>query len=257
MARASCRIKPESLKRGLAVSLSVIFALIVLICGLIVHPEALFPHVMTGQILQVYSDQPIDEQGGHDFICDTEKILTKWPYGFRQRQYRVFVTNSTWRRLLFFTLNFDSGGVVYCFLSERNAFLSGADFRRGRLIAPTGMAMPPPRTLAFYGAHELVHLLTAERVGVYRFVTMPAWISEGVADYIALGGTPDLAALERSVNLAQDSTSIELINRFGVYPKYRLLVAKFSDVYGWSLDRLFQCKLGFDSARVYIETRIH
>lgn len=183
------------MRRAFLVLVSAVLAAGGVICGVIAHPEPLFAHVMSGKMLRVYSDEPIDEEGGRAFIGEAEALLAKWPFAHQQRVYRVFVANSSWRRLLLFTYNFGSGGVAYCVISGRNAFLSGADFSHGRLMAPSGAVMPPPRTLAYYSAHEVTHLLTGEQVGAYGFVAMPVWISEGIADYVALDGARDFASL--------------------------------------------------------------
>lgn len=46
-------------------------------------------------------------------------------------QYRLYVTNETWRQRLFFLINTDAHGLAY---PGGSVFLSGADFNKGRLI---------------------------------------------------------------------------------------------------------------------------
>jgi hypothetical protein len=220
-----------------------------LIIGLIVYPQVLFAHVMSGSSLQVYSDAPIDEQGGRAFIAGTEALLAKWPIPPQQTTYKIFVANTEWRRRLVLTYNQDAGGVVYYVVSGRNAFLSGADFRAGTLIAPSGAVMPPPRTLTYYGAHEVAHLLTGEAVGSVAYITLPLWIREGVADYVALGGAKDFRALAQAVGALKEPPSLDLMNRFGVYPKYRLLVAHMIEREGWSIEKLLHSGLSQDEAQ--------
>jgi hypothetical protein len=227
-----------------------ITALIALVCGLIIHPRPLFAYSLSGNMIELYSDAPINEAGGRAFIRETEAILAKWPVnpGSQADSVTLFVVNSAWRRRILFTNRQAVGGLVYFPLSGANAFLSGADYEKGLLIAPSGNVMQPPRTLAYYGAHEAAHLLTGRQVGAFGYVTMPQWICEGVADYVALEGASDYAALAEAASALQGETPLAVINRFGVYPKYRLLVGYFLDRKGWSLEQLLHSTMSLEEA---------
>jgi hypothetical protein len=217
-----------------------IAAIASLVIGAIIRPQTLFAHTLRGNLLEVYSDTPIDEPGGRAFIDRTESILAKWPIQSAKPAgtIRLFIANTPWRRQILFTSRPQVGGLVYFPLSGTNAFLSGADFENGLLIARSGAIMQPPRTLAYYGAHEAAHLLTGRQVGTIAYLTMPEWIREGVADYVALEGAADYAELAAAAADLQGQTPLGIINRFGVYPKYRLLVAYFLEREGWSVEQL-------------------
>lgn len=225
-----------------------LLALVGGIGALIVHPQPLFAHVMHGRLLKVYSDEPIDEAGGRAFIAGAEMLLAKWPIALKHTEYKVFVTNSPWRQRLLFTYRYGVGGLVYCIFSCRTGFLSGADFPANRLIAPSGDVMPAPRTLVYYGAHEAVHMLTGEALGSLGFLLMPEWIREGVADYVAMGGAPDFPALAQAVGRLEGWPPLPIINRFGVYPKYRLLVAHMVEREGWSIEKLLRSGMNISEA---------
>jgi hypothetical protein len=228
------------MKRVLFRSGVFIAAVATLIIGAIIHPQALFAHTLRGNLLEVYSDAPIDEAGGRAFINRTEAILAKWPIQSAKlpETIRLFIANTPLRRHILFTNRSQVGGLVYFPLSGTNAFLSGADFKSGLLIAPSGAIMQPPRTLAYYGAHEAAHLLTGRQVGSIDYLSMPEWIREGVADYVGLEGAADYAELANAASGLHGQTPLAVINRFGVYPKYRLLVAYFLERKGWSFERL-------------------
>jgi hypothetical protein len=227
-----------------------IAALIALVCGLIIHPQPLFAYSLSGNMIELYSDAPISEAGGRAFIQETESILAEWPgnAGSEARTVRLFVVNSAWRRGGLFTNRQAVGGLVYYPLSGTNAFLSGADFEKGLLIAPSGAVMQPPRTLAYYGAHEVAHLLTGRQTGTLGYLNMPEWIREGVADYVALEGAADYPALAEAASALQGEAPLAVINRFGVYPKYRLLVGYFLDRKGWSLEQLLHSTMSLEEA---------
>ncbi len=80
-------------------------------------------------------------------------------------RYHIYVTNAAWRHRLFFFRSPKAGGLTYYVGHGGNAFLSGADFAAGRLVK-WGHVTPPPRTLAYYCAHELSHIVVAEHLGV-------------------------------------------------------------------------------------------
>jgi hypothetical protein len=223
-------------------------ALIALICGLIVYPQPLFAYSLSGHTIKLYSDAPIDEAGGRAFIDETQSILARWPVkpGSQAETVSLFVVNSAWRRRILFGNRPHVGGLVYYPLSRSNAFLSGADFENGLLVAPSGAIMPPPRTLAYYGAHEAAHLLTGRQAGTLGYLKMPEWIREGVADYIALEGAPDYPALAEAASGLRGEATLAVINRFGVYPKYRLLVAFFLEQKGWSLEQLLRSGMSLE-----------
>jgi hypothetical protein len=123
-------------------------------------------------------------------------------------------------------------------------FLRQADIAANRLLhlpcepvpAPNcGTPVAPPRTLAYYAAHEIGHDLIGERIGAIANWRLPHWIREGLADYIGFGSQVDidrlLAAWKRG------DTDLDP-KRSGTYARYRLLVAWFLDRQGWSIDRL-------------------
>jgi hypothetical protein len=232
-----------------------IATLIALVCGLIVYPQPLFAYSLSGNMIKLYSDAPIDEAGGRALIQKTESILAKWPInpGSQAEIVRLFVVNSFWRRRILFTSRQAVGGLVYYPLSGTNAFLSGADFHKGLLIAPSGAVMQPPRTLAYYGAHEAAHLLAGRQVGILGYLAMPEWTREGIADYIALEGAADYPALAEAAASLEGDAPLALINRFGVYPKYRLLVAFMLEREGWSFERLLRSRMSLEAAQMMFE----
>jgi hypothetical protein len=234
-----------------------IAAAAVLLCGAIIYPQPLFAHSLKGGLIELYSDALIDEAGGRAFIAETEAILAKWSGKSAERPgiMRLFVVNSAWRRRLLFSNRQAVGGLVYYPLSGTNAFLSGADFQNGLLIAPSGAVMQKPRTLAYYGAHEAAHLLTGREVGALGYIAMPEWIREGVADYVALEGVLDYPALAEAASGLQGEAPLAVINRFGVYPKNRLLVTFFLEHMGWSIEQLLQSKMSLEEAERFFRQR--
>jgi hypothetical protein len=105
--------------------------------------------------------------------------------------------------------------------------------------------VPPPRTLAYYAAHEVGHSLIGERIGALANRRLPRWIREGLADYIGFGGEVDIDALTRA--LIADEVQMNP-QRTGLYARYRLLVAYLLEREGWSVDRLLASNLPQEDA---------
>jgi len=76
-----------------------------------------------------------------------------------------------WRRRLVFLWNYGAGGVNYYPL--RNVFIRHSDVDGDRVVSNAG-PVPPPRTLAYFAAHEVGHSLIGERVGALANHRLPA-----------------------------------------------------------------------------------
>jgi hypothetical protein len=175
--------------------------------------------------------------------------LTRSPLGTGTGTYSLFIARDDWRRRLLWNIIAPrtAGGFAAYPVSGKHAFLSGAAFEADRLVAPGGYVPPAPRTLAYYGAHELTHVRTGEVVGAVRYHMMPRWIREGLADYVAMAPREDFAALHAAVAGRPDE--LALWNAHGYYAHYRLLVQYFLEVEGWPIERLLTSDLSEADAR--------
>jgi hypothetical protein len=199
----------------------------------LVHPQPAFAyHVQSGR-LSLFSDKPFDEEKSKHVLADVDRRLRLASLDHRDGEHRIFVANSYWHARLVFLWNFGAGGVNYYPLT-RNVFIRESDIDNDRVLRTAG-PVPLPRTFAYYAAHEIAHSLAGEAVGPYTYHSLPAWIREGVADYIGLAEQVDFENLiER---LRADDPELDP-KRSGLYLRYRLLVAFFLDHEHWSLERL-------------------
>lgn len=220
------------------------------IAALIAVPEPLFAYTSSRGAISILSDRPIDEAGAQAVMADVEARLARSPLAIDGGTYQLIVTNEDWRRWLMFTVRYGAGGVAYYPLALNHAFLSGADFARDRLLRPNGEAIDPPRTLGYYGAHELAHVRTGERAGAVRLMLMPRWVTEGLADYAALGSPGNLRNFDAV--LGREPITVEQMKRYGVYPRYRMLVTYFLEERRWTLDQLLQTDISEDEALVML-----
>jgi hypothetical protein len=199
----------------------------------LVHPQPAFAyHVQSGR-LSLFSDRPFDIEKSKHVLADVDRRLRLTSLDHGDGEHRIFVANSPWRARLVFLWNFGAGGVNYYPLT-RNVFIRESDIDSNRVLRTAG-PVPPPRTLAYYAAHEIGHSLTGEAVGPFAYHSLPAWIREGVADYIGLAQPVDFEDLiER---LREGDRELDP-KRSGLYLRYRLLVSYFVDHEHWSLEQL-------------------
>lgn len=222
--------------------------------ALLAFPSPLFAYTHNSGSLTFRSDAPIDAAGADAVARAVRATLDASPFPIGDEPYTLYVANDDWRRRLYFILTPGAGGFVVPPLTPRHTFLSGADFPSKRLRAPSGRLLEPPRTLAYFGAHEISHLLAAQRTGYLRHVMMPEWVREGIADYAALGPVRDLAALRKE--LGDGELGQRAWDAHGYYVRYRMLVTHYLVHEKWTLDRLLATNLSEAAAQSAMDARL-
>jgi hypothetical protein len=213
--------------------------------ALIAWPAPLFAHAVSEGRLVVASDRPIPHAGGVKLLRDCERLLQRSQLMVDGRTYHIYVTGADWLHRLFFLRSPVAGGIEYYLGFRATAFLSGADFEAGRLIKWDYVATPP-RTLAYFCAHELTHVVVDEHVGVVGWFRRPAWVQEGLPDYVAIEDGRSYEQL-RDV-LGDRPVDLRMMQTYGTYPRYRLLVAYFIEKKGWSVEQLLRTRLSTEEA---------
>jgi len=217
-------------------------ALIALAATLIVWPDPLFAYSAGRGKIIVRSDQPIPAAGGEKFLRDCEALLARSPLKAESAHYHIYVTNADWRHYLFFLPDLKAGGVAY---GRNTAFLSGADFATGRHVKWTYVTTPP-RTLAFFCAHELTHIVENEHLGAIAAARQPTWVHEGFADYVGIEKRQSFDELKSA--LGDREVDVPMMMAYGSYPRFRLLVTYFLEKKGWTVDQLMRTTLSYDDA---------
>jgi hypothetical protein len=203
------------------------------IAGVLAYPQPFFAHQLAEGRLELYSDRPFDANAGHAFLADVEARLDRSILN-DGRPHRIFIANAEWRRRLFFLWGYGAGGINFYPVAS-GVFLRQADVDADRLLKSDGTQVAPPRTLAYYAAHEIGHDFIAERIGTIANWRLPVWVREGLADYIAFGGDVDIDGLLAALRRGDPDLDPK---RSGTYAHYRLLVAFMLECEGWSVDRL-------------------
>ena len=223
------------MKRALVWISGVVFALALLIAGVFAFPHALFAHSYMGAGLTLHTVAPVDDAAAKRFLIGVRARLNASVMGPVERPMSVFMANGGWRERLFFAVVPQAGAVVYPALSDDHAFVRRGDVGRNRLFKGE-FELTPPRDLTYFAVHELGHLATVDRVGRVRFHLCPAWVREGLADYIALG---DMAAGDAVEMLDDPHPWFE----YGSYPVRRAMVSMLLRRAGWDVDRLLKTDL--------------
>ncbi|OQW54970.1 MAG: hypothetical protein A4S14_13995 [Proteobacteria bacterium SG_bin9] len=234
----------------IAVTATAAIAITALAVALLAYPQPLFAHSMTHGQLELWSDVPFDEGHAKRVLDDAVERINTSPLPLDGATHRVFITNTEWRRRLFFLPNWQAGGINHYL--ARNVFIGRADIPNNRLSGDHGLVLPP-RTLAYFIAHEIGHSLVGGRIGLVGNKLLPTWIGEGVPDYIGFGGDVDIDELTRA--LVDDKPEMNPA-KSGLYARYRLLVAFMLKQEGWSIDRLLTSGLPLGEAEAILRKQM-
>ena len=216
------------------------------IVAVLAWPQTLHAHAASLGRLTLLSDVPFDLAAGVALLGDVERRIAAAPLELRQeeRDWRIVISNTEWRRRLTFLDKFGAGGVNYHLLPA-TAFLRQADIPRNRLTGSDGRDVPPPRTLAYFAAHEIAHGMVTARIGGLARLRLPVWIEEGLADYVAFAGEIDVEELAEGFRMGRAELDPATS---GLYARYHLLVAHFLDIEGWNVDDLLASEMSQDEA---------
>jgi hypothetical protein len=221
-----CRLSPR-IRRALRRATRVGLFLVLLALGYplaLCYPQPWFPHHAHLGRVALYSDQPLPA-AITPILATVNRRLAASAIDDPTLTHQVFLCSDR-RRFAFFTnVRYRVGGVNYWYLN-RNSFLRPAHVEANRLIGPSGREVPGDRTLAYFITHEVTHGLTVARIGRRAFWRLPAWVTEGYADYVGKGRLDVPAALAELKASAPEMDP----QRSGLYLRYHLLVAYLLDV---------------------------
>ena len=217
-------------------------------------PQPLFAYGLSDGNLSVHSDQAMPETEAKAFLRDVQQRLSKLPEINTDHPMQIYVVNSKWRQnWLWLAVPANAGGFTTAPVSGWHAFFAGADFKADQLVARSGYRTNPPRTLGYYGAHELTHVTMSKKLGWVRFQLMPQWIREGMADYVAMS---DESARELFEKIGKRKADLPMMKAHGVYAPYRLLVAYFLNDAKWPVQKLMDSNMSFEDARKIVFARL-
>jgi hypothetical protein len=202
-------------------------------------------HQAEGRLI-LYSDRPFAPQDAKRVLNDVESRLRRSPLD-DGRKHSIFIANSAWRRDLgFMTAGGGAAGINWEPITS-NVYLRPSDIAADRLYRASGLAAQPPRTLAYYAAHEITHSFTSRHLGVRHLWNrrLPQWVREGYAEYVGLGFSLDLDDLYRRYKAGDPEMRFRTSHTYG---QFALLTAYFLQREHWSVDQLLASRLSLDQA---------
>jgi hypothetical protein len=223
--------------------LVVVLGSVALYVGILVYPAPLFAHHQRVGGLRISSDR-VPSVDVEELEADVAGRLAAMEHEAGRKTYNVLLCHSPRRYRFFARLTRRTPTSQAIVLSAPgNIFVSMP--RLAQLAADRGDAFMHSRfegSLAFAIAHEVAHLRIAEGLGQEVSRSLPAWKSEGWADYqaslAAIRSDPDYDLAQR-IDLLDDATNwLDPRLRARQFFRWQLLVEFLAEVRGFRFEDL-------------------
>ena len=199
--------------------------LLLLYIGVLFYPNPLFSHSYVYNNYRVYSDRAIPKEI-ENILDDVESRISKSELYDTKDKHHIFICNSSWRFMLFARSN-APGGIVN-FIAP-NVFIRESDIKKNKIIKEKPIYSPEIRTLAYYMAHEITHVMQ-QKISQLMPLKSPKYIVEGYADYI--GKLPNFEYKQYLEDYKNHTKFMDI--KSGMYNRYHLLIAHLMQKRGMS-----------------------
>lgn len=166
------------LQKAVKISLTTLIAIYIL---LILFPQLLFANKMEYKSFEVYYHNTINEQKLKSVLDVSEELLEESELKSNFETQQLFLTDSYNEFTFFALLSKNAFAVNYPVV--QNIFLTKSDLSKNLIISNN--ESNNRRTLSGVIAHETIHSLLENKIGIVDFKLLPTWKVEGYADYIA------------------------------------------------------------------------
>jgi hypothetical protein len=204
--------------------------------ALVVHPQPLFAYTLQRGNIVLHARQPLPPEAT-PILADALARVSGSPLYDAARMHHVFLCDTSGLYVFFSPWAYKSGGQAQV---TGNVFIRPANVARGRVIGRSGVEKGGERTLAYYIAHEVTHVMTDDHFGRWPVSRRAAFQKEGYADYVAFARPVDLR--RGRADLVANTADMDP-SRSGHYDRYRLLVGYLLQRRGLSVDELFARRL--------------
>jgi hypothetical protein len=196
----------------------------------LLRPQLFFSWARRGATIDLRSDAAIPDSAART-VALAESKIQKSPLFDRARRYPIYICNARWRWNYFSAFNHRSR--AFQTPLGRAVFTRAAVWNRNQLAGPTGR--DGPRTLDVYMAHEVTHMMVEDHVGIIRANSLPAWLREGYAEYVARRDTFDYRGTRARLIPGNEDL---VFRRSDPYLKYLLLVTHLLEHEALDVDSL-------------------
>jgi hypothetical protein len=198
---------------------------------LLIYPQPLFAYELAQGDIVLHARRPIPT-AMRETLALAQRRLERSPLYDPRQPLHVFICEPQWSFALFARMNRRVGGVADGFVG-RHVFLRESDMEHDRLIGPAGQPVAADRPLSYFIAHELTHILLTRRLGRAGYASLPRWVDDGYADYVAR----DIDFDEALRGLKDNTRELDPL-RSGLYTRYHLMVAYLLEQRGLPLPAL-------------------
>jgi hypothetical protein len=215
---------------------------------LAIHPQPLFAFSARRANVVLHGREPLPPQA-EVLLDEIVRRVSRSPLYDTARIHHVFLCDSPALFALFTLWNRNAGGVAQIYLGG-NVFIRPSRILEGVVIGPSGKQTGGERTLAYFIAHEVTHVMTADRIGRWRYSFLATFQQEGYADHVAFDHRVDLALGRKA--LAHDAFEMSP-RRSGLYARYELLVAYLLERRRITVDDLLARRLDADQVETELQ----
>jgi len=162
-----------------------IILIIIVLVGIYIltlcFPQPFFEKKIKIGNITVYSDKQIPTEI-IEIVRTAEKKIKKSTIYREDIKPKVFLANDFWRWIYFANIHYQVGGLAYVGID--NIFFRKVDIKANRLFGNSGKVASGDRTLDYFMAHEITHLLEFKSRPWYKYSISENWIQEGYCEYI-------------------------------------------------------------------------
>jgi hypothetical protein len=198
-----------------------------LYAAMLFRPQLLFAQSVRAGNVVLHARQPLPSQTMAIAASVLQRVRRSPLYRERDT-YDVFFCDTPALFAFFAGSSHNAGAIADVYLSQ-NVFLRPSRIERDRLIGPSGREATGDRTLTYFIAHEIAHVMTVRGEGRLGYARLHTWQREGYADYVGKAGAFDFGAVLRDFKANAQPLDPA---RSGLYLRYHLLVAELLDARG-------------------------
>src|SRR3954447_9299841 len=148
-----------AVRRGLLLTLAVCAAY----GALLLRPQLLFAYEARSDNVVLHARTALPAQAA-TIVADAQQRVRRSPFYSAPDTYDVFLCDTPALFALFAPLHRNVGGIADVYLTG-DVFLRPAHIDRDRLVGPSGREAAGDRTLTYFVAHEITHVMEARRTG--------------------------------------------------------------------------------------------